>query len=119
MLFMLGIGMMPCASACGKISDLHLWWDQLLTMGLPYGYFPNASKTWLVVKECYLDHVKSLFADTCVNVTSDGRPHLGAAIGSAAYITQYVSGKITTWVQELKCYLPLLPMQLMLLLFMD
>ena len=43
-----------------------------------------------------------LFANTCVNVTTDGRPHLGAAIGSTAFVAQYVSNKITTWISELK-----------------
>ena len=65
-------------------------------------YFPNASKTWLVVKEQYLKHSQLLFANTCVNVTTDGRPHLGAAIGSTAFVAQYVSNKITTWIRELK-----------------
>jgi len=42
--------------------------DQLSTMGPPYDYFPNASKRWLV-KKCYLDHAKSLFADTVVSMS--------------------------------------------------
>ena len=41
-----------------------------------------------------------LFANTCVNITADGRPYLGAAIGN--YITQYVSCKISTWVHDLQ-----------------
>ena len=90
------------ASACGEVSHLRLWWDQLSLLGPHFGYFPNASKTWLVVKEQYLNHAQLLFANTCVNVTTDGRPHLGAAIGSTAFVAQYVSNKITTWISELK-----------------
>ena len=90
------------ASACGKISHLRLWWDQISSLGPPFGYFPNASKTWLVVKEQYLTHAQMLFANTCVNITADGRPYLGAAIGSTNYITQYVSCKISTWVHDLQ-----------------
>jgi len=44
MLFMLGI-YANATSACGKISDLHMWWDQLSVIGPPNVYFPNASKT--------------------------------------------------------------------------
>jgi len=89
------------ASACGKISDLRVWWDRISVNGPPYGYLLNASKTWLAVKDCYLNSAKrTLFADTCINVTSDGRPHLGAAVRSATYTAQYVSNKVTTWVQE-------------------
>ena len=64
---------------------LRSWWDQLSSFGPAFGYFPNASKTWLVIKEQFQSHAISAFQDTAVNVTSDGRPHLGAPIGSAKY----------------------------------
>ena len=79
-----------------------VWWDQISSLGPPFGYFPNASKAWLAVKEQYLTHAQMLFANTCVNITADGRPYLGAAIGSTNYITQYVSCKISTWVHDLQ-----------------
>ena len=90
------------ASACGKIFHLRTWWDQISCLGPAFGYFPNAKKTWLVVKEQYLELARTLFADTCVNVTADGRPHLGAAIGSPSFVEQYVSDKVSSWVTELK-----------------
>ena len=37
-----------------------------------------------------------------VGEATDGWPHLGAAIGSTAFVAQYVSNKITTWISELK-----------------
>ena len=106
------------ASACGKISDLYLWWDQLSEFGPHYGYFPNASKTWLVVKDCYLDYVRSLFADTCVNVTS----HLGAAVGSSTLLLNMFQAKSPTGFRNYNYFPHLLPpnhMQLMLHLLMD
>jgi len=77
---------------CGEVSHLHLWWNQLSLLGPHFGYFPNASKseTWLV-KNQYLQHAQSLFANTFVNITTDGRPQLGAAIGSNTFVAQYVS----------------------------
>jgi len=81
---------------------LHQCWNGLSILGPPFGFFPSTSKTWLVVKKQFLKRVLLLFADTCVNVTTDERPHLGAAIGSIAYISQYVSSKITGWIQELQ-----------------
>ena len=39
------------ACACGRLYSLHQWWDQLCKLGPGFGYFPNASKTWLVVKD--------------------------------------------------------------------
>jgi len=35
------------ASAC---TLLRQWWDKLSILGPPFVYFPNASKTWLVVE---------------------------------------------------------------------
>ena len=82
---------------CGGTSFHYL--DHILAIFLMHLY---ASKTWLVVKEQYLEHAQLLFANTCVNITTDGRPHLGAAIVSTAFVAQYVSNKITTWISELK-----------------
>ena len=30
---------------------LRAWWDQVSSLGPSFGYFPNASKTWLVTKQ--------------------------------------------------------------------
>ena len=35
------------AAAVGRIVDLRDWWDRISTSGPGFGYFPNASKTWL------------------------------------------------------------------------
>ena len=78
------------AAAVGKILDLRDWWERLSTIGPSYGYFPNASKTWLVTKEGLLETARSIFADTGVNVTCNGRPYLGAAIGSEEYVAEQV-----------------------------
>lgn len=69
------------AGACGWISDLCLRWDQISQLGPPFGYFPNAKK-WLVVKPQYLELAHSVFSDCQINVTANGRPYLGAAVGS-------------------------------------
>lgn len=47
-----------------------------------------------------MDHSCHLFSDTCVNVTAEGRPYLGAAIGSRPFIVGYVSTKVASWVTD-------------------
>ena len=42
---------MDDASAGGHLTDLMAWWKKLNQLGPAFGYYPNASKTWLVVKE--------------------------------------------------------------------
>ena len=37
-------------TAGGKLRDLKYWWDTLLDIGPKFGYYPQASKSWLIVK---------------------------------------------------------------------
>ena len=90
-------------AAVGKITDLREWWDILDVFGPGYGYFPNASKTWLVTKKEYHAEATSTFAGTGVNVTSDGRPQLGAAIGSWEFVTSHENSKVNEWLSSVKC----------------
>ncbi len=90
------------AAATGKIMNLRKWWDDISTMGPPFGYHANASKTWLVVKPEFLAEASAAFADTNVRIISEGRPYLGGAIGSEAYVKQFVVGKVPQWSKDLK-----------------
>ena len=90
------------AAAVGKILDLRDWWELLSTIGPSFGYFPNASKTWLVTKEGLHEAACSIFANTGVNVTCSGRPYLGAAIGSEEYVAEQVRLKGNQWTTYLK-----------------
>ena len=65
------------ATACGSLSELHLWWDKLLQFGPDFGYFPNPSKTCLVVKEVFYDAAVKMFQGSGISITVDGQRHLG------------------------------------------
>ena len=56
--------------------------------------YANASKTWLVIKPKYLAQAKELFADSGVQITSEGRRHLGAALGTKSFADAFVSKKV-------------------------
>jgi len=90
------------ASALGSVADLRVWWDELTRLGPTYGYFSNPSKTWLVTKERCLPDAISTFEGTNVNVTCDGRPHLGAPLGTQDYINKFASEKVDQWGRDLK-----------------
>ena len=70
------------ASATGSLSSIHTWWNELSSVCPGYGYFSNASKTWLVTKSEHLDKAKQLFDKSNVNITCYGRPYLGVPLGS-------------------------------------
>ena len=37
-----------------------------------------------------------------MNITAEGRPHLGAALGTQSYVSQFVNTKVQQWCNELK-----------------
>ncbi len=79
------------------------WWDHILAEGPMYGYHANAAKTWLITKENHHSAAAAALAGTDVKVTSEGRPHLGAALGTLEYIELHVRGKVQQWSTELEC----------------
>ena len=88
-------------SAAGdKVGGLRIWWDRLTMKGPSYGYFLNPKKSVLLVKPCFLDQAVSVFAGTCIDIRTDGFQHLGAALGSAAYMQFFMEQKVESWVQE-------------------
>ena len=69
-----------------KLGDIKYLWDKLATIGPKYRCFPKSTKSYLIVKKknC-LKGAKTMFTDTNINITTDSRKHLGAAIGSDIY----------------------------------
>ena len=63
-------------------------------------YYPNSKKCWLVVKPEKEGRAKEMFAGTDSNNPTEGRKHLGAALGSRCYLEQFVGGKVDDWVGE-------------------
>ena len=87
------------ASTCTK---LRCWWDELSTHGPLFGYYPNPPKTHLVVKEEHEVCAIEVFDGTGVQITTEGKGHLGAAIGSRSFAEEYVSSKVEEWTEEIK-----------------
>ena len=56
-----------------------------------------------MVSECLLAEAKTEFADTDVNITTEGRCELGAPIGTQSFVESSVERKVEEWVAELDC----------------
>ena len=54
------------------------------------------------VKPEHHERAKQIFAGTGLQITTDGKRHLGAVVGSQKYKDEYVTEKIDQWVEELK-----------------
>ena len=90
------------ATGASTYSNLRSWWDELIRLGPLFGYYPNSSKTYLVVREEHKESASQAFTDTGVNVISEGKRHLGAAIGSHSFTVEYVSRKVQEWSEEVQ-----------------
>ena len=50
------------AAACEDVISLREWWDELCLVGQSFGHFPNAAKSWLILKTEFSDITSSVFA---------------------------------------------------------
>lgn len=90
------------ATGAGSCLNLRKWWDCITTLGPKYGYFPNSSKSHLVVKPEFIESARTIFEGTQVCITMDGKRHLGAAIGSKQFSEEYVVDKVRLWIEEIR-----------------
>ena len=88
------------ASCGGHLRALRAWWDKLVRYGPLFGYLPNASKTSLVVKPEHLSAAREMFSDTEICITSEGKRHLGAGLGTESFVDEFVTSKVAEWVAE-------------------
>ena len=82
--------------------NLKLWWELLISEGEKYGYFVNASKSWLIAKNSdLLNHARVVFQNSDIKFTKEGKRHLGAAIGREEFRASYAKEKVNSWCEEL------------------
>ena len=86
------------ANCCGKLVLLRNWFDTLLTHGPAFGYFPEPSKSCLVVARCDISEAERLFGDLGVKICTSHRV-LGGHVGSVAERSDFVQGKVQFWTQ--------------------
>ena len=85
------------ATAGGALLNLKAWWTMLPSSGPSYGYFVNPEKTWLIVKPQHEHEAKELYSGTGIGITSEGKHHLGAVLGSHSFLESYISDKVKVW----------------------
>ena len=83
-----------------RIIRPYTWWNSLLTHGPKYGYFPNVTKIYLLVKENLMESEMSIFSNMGISITSSGRCVLGLPVGSLEFVHQFVSEKVREWVSQ-------------------
>ena len=77
-------------TAAGKIIQLKNWWKKPCILDPKFRYYPEALKSWLIVKEKAKQRAFTVFKDTAIKITTEGQRHLGAVIGTSKYKREYV-----------------------------
>ena len=91
------------ATGAGKLGSLKDWWDLIQKEGENYGYYVKPAKSWLILKDpMLLEECQQLFSSSPINITIEGKRHLGAAIGSDEFKNTYIDEKIQKWVVNIK-----------------
>ena len=72
----------------------------MLTQGPKFSYFPNATKTYLLVENNLMESAKIVFGNAGISVTSSGRSVLGSPFGSLEFVHHFVFEKVKEWVSQ-------------------
>ena len=90
------------ATGAGSLSELRKWWDVIQAEGIKYGYYVKPSKSWIVLKNPdKLDDCQRMFESSPINITIEGKRHLGAAIGSVNFKNTYIDEKVGKWTKNI------------------
>ena len=82
--------------------DLGNWWDELIEAGSCHGCYLNETKSWMFLKHGNkLPQAQTIFKETNLNFTTEGKRHLGVALERKTFRDEYASGKVTDWCDEL------------------
>jgi len=84
------------ASAGGSLSDLHEWFSLLCTRGPAFGYFPEPTKSFVVVSERFTGEAEAAFGSLGVHVVTSHR-FVGDFISSLSARDDYVLSKVHRW----------------------
>ena len=78
-----------------------------MEVGPKYGYHvnpppPPPPKTWLLVKDQHKEAARTLFTNSGIKITTEGRPVSGAPIGTPEFTANFIEDMVTHWRDELK-----------------
>jgi hypothetical protein len=85
------------AGAGGNFCSIQYFFECLQEIGPGFGYFPEPSKSILVVRKHNLDKAKSAFADQKFQITTGGNRYLRGFIGKEEALRSWLEEKSTLW----------------------
>ena len=91
------------ATGAGTLQNLKMWWDCIVESGIRFGYLVKNEKLWLILKDHASQQLAAeIFDGTNINITCEGKRHLGAAIGTREFHQEYAEKKMSKWCSEVE-----------------
>ena len=88
-------------SVAGSFNSIKDYCGKLTAIGPKYGYFPKPTKSYLIVKRKNMMEAQNEFANSRLNITAEGKRHLGEVIESTEYHDEYVRDLVKDWDNQL------------------
>ena len=76
------VGFADDVTVSGNLEASRRWWDTLMQIGPNYRYYPQFTKSWLIVKQNKLEEAVRVFGGPDIQIPTEGERHLGAVIGT-------------------------------------
>ena len=76
------VGFADDVTVSGNLEASRRWWDTLMQIGPNYRYYPQFTKSWLIVKPNKLEEAVRVFGGPDIQISTEGERHLGAVIGT-------------------------------------
>ena len=88
------------SSCIGGLSDVKKWYMMLSREGPKFGYFPEPSKSVIVVGEPFIKQAEQLFGDLGIKIVRGSR-FLGGYIGDRDGCKTFVRAKVKDWISNI------------------
>lgn len=69
-------------------------------IGPKFGYYPEPTKTWLVVKPHKAKNVNNIFFKKKMKLASEGHRYFGRAVETLNFKNIHLKEKVTNWIRE-------------------
>ena len=86
----------------GKLSTVRAWWDKIRDVGPVFGYFPNATKSHILVKEHLLCEARGTFEGTNIQIITNGEEYLGGPVGSKHFSGEFIASRVQEWITSIE-----------------
>ena len=87
-------------TAAGIIKGIKYLWEQLCKLEPKFGYFLEATKSWLIVEVNTEDKATEIFGGRGAQITIDGKRDLEASLRSERFKDEYLASKVDEWVRD-------------------